>query len=68
MDVEFSDNSGMLMRYVSSYVSKFKDSQSTDALYSTHLIPAQAAYRYLRDMKPCEPEMVMTLFLLKWHG
>lgn len=65
MDVQFSDQSGMLMRYVSSYVSKFKDSQSTDALYSTHLIAAQAAYRHLRDMKPCEPEMVMTLFSAK---
>lgn len=65
MDVQFSDQSGMLMRYVSSYVSKFKDCQSTDALYSTHLIPAQAAYRHLRDMKPCEPEMVMTLSSVK---
>ena len=61
MDVQLSDHGAMLMRYVTSYVSKFKDSQSTDALYSTRLQPAQAAYRHLRDMKPCEPEMMMSL-------
>lgn len=64
MDVQFSDHCGMLMRYVTNYVSKFKDSQSTESLYSTRLVPAEAAYRHLRDMKPCEPEMVMTRFLL----
>ena len=47
--------------YVTSYVSKFKDSQTTESLYNAHLIPAQAAYRHLRDMKPCEHEMIMTL-------
>ena len=65
MDVQFSDQCGMLMRYVTNYVSKFKDSRSTEALYSTHLQPASAAYRHLRDMKPCEPEMVMSLSSIK---
>lgn len=65
MDVQFSDQSGMLMRYVTSYVSKFKDSQTTESMYSTHLVPAMAAYRHLRDMKPCEPEMIMTLSSVK---
>lgn len=65
MDVQCSGESGMLMRYVSNYVSKFKESETTDSLYSTHLVPAQAAYRYLRNMKPCEPEMVMTLSSVK---
>ena len=55
----------MLLRYVTNYVSKFKDSQSTESLYSTCLVPAEAAYRHLRDMKPCEPEMVMTLSSVK---
>ena len=54
MDVQFSDQAGMLMCYVTNYVSKFKDSQSTESLYSTHLVLAEAAYRHLRDMKPCE--------------
>ena len=61
MDVQLAGEGAMLMRYVTSYVSKFKDSQTTEALYSTHLQPAQAAYRHLRDMKPCEPEMIMSL-------
>jgi hypothetical protein len=65
MDVQFSDQAGMLMRYVTNYVSKFKDSQSTESLYSTLLVPAEAAYRHLRDMKPCEPEMVMSLSSVK---
>ena len=65
MDVQFSDQCGMLMRYVANYVSKFKDSQTTESLYSTHLVPAQAAYRHLRDVKPCEPEMMMTLLSTK---
>ena len=47
------------MHYVTNCVSKFKDSQSTEYLYSTHLVLAEAAYHHLRDMKPCEPEMVM---------
>ena len=64
-DVQFSDQCGMLMRYVTSYVSKFKDSQTTESLYNAHLVPAQAAYRHLRDMKPCEPEMIMTLSSMK---
>ena len=55
----------MLMRYVSSYVSKFKDSQTTESLYNAHLVPAQAAHRHLREMKPCEPEMIMTVSSMK---
>ena len=55
----------MLMRYVTNYVSKFKDCQSTECLYSTRLVSAEAAYHHLRDMKPCEPEMVMTLCSVK---
>ena len=65
MDVQIADQKGMLMRYVSNYVSKYKDSQCKDSLYSSHVSPAMAAYRHLSDMKPCEPEMVMTLSSLK---
>lgn len=65
MDMQTTDNKGMVMRYVTDYVAKFKDCQSTDSLYSTHVTPAMAAYRHLTDMKPCEPEMIMTLSSLK---
>ena len=33
MNVQFYDQSGMLMRYVSNYVSKFEDSQTTESLF-----------------------------------
>ena len=65
MDVQTADKKGMLMRYVTDYVSKFKDSQTRSSLYSTHVTPAMAAYKHLSDMKPCEPEMLMTLSSLK---
>ena len=60
MNVQFSDLSGMLMRHVSNYISKYKDSQTTKSLHS-----AQAAYCHLCNMKPCEPEMVITLSSIK---
>ena len=61
MDVQLADQGAIPMSYITSYVSKFKETQSTESLYSTHLQPAQAAYRHLHDMKPCEPEMMMSL-------
>ena len=65
MDVQFSQQAGMLMRFVSSYVSKFKDSQTSQSLYSTYLSPVMAVYRHLRELKPCEPEMITTLSDIK---
>ena len=58
MDVQTSDGHGMLLRYVTSYVSKWQDS---DSLYSVHVGPYQAAYKHLICMKPLEPEMWLTL-------
>ena len=50
MDFQTADGRSMLLKYVTSYVSKWKDAYSNDALYSTHTTPYQAAYRHLRDM------------------
>ena len=61
MDVQTTDHRSMILRYVTSYVSKFKDARSNDSLYSRHVTPAMAAYRHLADMKPLEPEMIVTL-------
>ncbi|KAK3735217.1 hypothetical protein QZH41_001202 [Actinostola sp. cb2023] len=61
MDVQATDHKGMILRYVTAYVSKFKDQQTSQALYSRHINSAMAAYRHLSDMKPLEPEMVVTL-------
>lgn len=53
---------------MTSYVSKFKEEQMGDSLYSCHVSPAMAAYRHLTDMKPLEPETVISLssYKLTW--
>ncbi|KAJ7386050.1 hypothetical protein OS493_012384 [Desmophyllum pertusum] len=61
MDVQTSDGKGMLLKYASSYVSKWQDGYSNDALFSMHVTPYQAAYRHLRALRPLEPEMWMSL-------
>lgn len=53
MDVQVTDHK--------SVVSKFHDERVRDSLYSRHVTPYMAAYRHLSDMKPLEPEMVISL-------
>ena len=45
MDVQSSDGKGMILKYVTSYVSKWHDAYSNDALFSLLVGPYQAAYR-----------------------
>ena len=59
MDVQCS--SGMLLKYVSSYVTKAHDAYNSEALYSAHMTPYQAVFRYLKEMSPLEPEMWLSL-------
>ena len=61
MDVQTSDGRSMILRYVTSYVSKWQDAYANDALYSVHVGPNQAAYKHLSCLKPLEPEMWLTL-------
>jgi hypothetical protein len=61
MDVQFSDGHGMLLKYVSSYVTKAHDAYNSGALYTVHTTPYQAAFRYLKEMAPLEPEMWLSL-------
>ena len=68
MDVQTSDGHGMSLQYVTSYVSKWHDSFQSDALYSVHVGPYQAAYRHLISLKPLEPEMWLALSSTKCHG
>ena len=60
-DVQGTDGKGMLLKYASSYVTKWHDAFDNDALYSKHVSPYKAAYRHLRGLRPLEPEMVLTL-------
>ena len=50
MDVQTSDGHGMLLRYVTSYVSKWQDSFHSDSLYSGHAetYDGRHAYRFYR--------------------
>ncbi|XP_020900507.1 uncharacterized protein LOC110239141 [Exaiptasia diaphana] len=61
MDVQVTDHRSMILNYVTSYVSKFHDEGVRSALYSRHVTPYMAAYRHIADMKPLEPEMVISL-------
>ena len=61
MDFQTTDGRGMLLKYVTSYVTKNKDGIDKDSLYSYHLSGGQAAIRYVMDMKPAEPEMWLSL-------
>lgn len=61
MDVQAADGHGMLLKYVSSYVSKSQDAYHSQCLYSPHTTSYQAAYRHLKEMRPLEPEMWMSL-------
>ena len=65
MDFETTNGRSMLLKYVTSYVSKWKDAYNNDALYSPHTTPYQAAYRHIREMEPCEPEMWFQLTSMK---
>ena len=57
MDFQLTNGKAMILRYVTSYVSMWKDAYSNCALYSTNVGPYQAAYRHLKEMEQCEPEM-----------
>jgi hypothetical protein len=65
MDVQTTDGKGMILRYVTSYVSKWKDAYNNELLYSSHVTPYQAAYSHIKQMEPCEPEMWLHLSSLK---
>ena len=61
MDFQTTDNRAMLLRYVTSYVTKWQDGISSDSLYSYNISGGQAAVRYVMEMKPAEPEMWLSL-------
>lgn len=59
VDLQSSDGKGMLLKYVSSYVSKCHDSIRAEQLYSPDLGAFQAVTSFLKTMEPLEPEMVL---------
>ena len=57
MDYQTTDGHAMLLRYVTSYVTKWQDASYIDSLYSYKLQGYQAAVRHLMSNRPAEPEM-----------
>jgi hypothetical protein len=55
-----------LRHYVTSYVSKWKDVYANEALYSSQVLPYQAAYRHVSQLQPCEPEMWLCMSPIKF--
>lgn len=68
MDFQTTDGIAMLLRYVTSYVTKSHDSQTIDSMYSYHLEGRDAAARYLMRHKRAEPEMCFSFWVKKLHG
>ena len=61
MDVQSSDGHGLLLKYVSSYVTTAHDAYHSHCLYDVYTTPYQAAYRHLKEMAPLESEMWLSL-------
>ena len=64
-DVQLADGKAMLLKYVSSYVTKMHDSVTSEGLYCKNVTGYQAAHSFLRTMTPLEPEMVFQLSNIK---
>ena len=65
MDYQTTDGVAMLLRYVTSYVSKSHDARKVDSMNSYQLQGRQAAVRYLMQNTPSEPEIWFFLFQKK---
>ena len=64
-DVQLADGMALLLKYVSSYVTKMHESATSEGLYCTDVTGYQAAHSFLRTVTPLEPEMVFQLSNIK---
>ena len=64
-DVQLADGKALLLKYVSSYVTKMHESATSEGLYCTDVTGYQAAHSFLRTVTPLEPEMVFQLSNIK---
>lgn len=67
-DVQVADRWGMLLRYVSSYVTKVHESATSKGHYCMDATGYQAASSFLRTVRPLAPEMAFQLsnFTVAW--
>ena len=64
-DVQLADGKSLLLKYVSSYVTKMHESATSQGLYCTDATGYQATNSFLRTVKPLEPEMVFQFSNIK---
>ena len=64
-DVQLADGKALLLKYVSSYVSKMHEAATSEGLYCCDVTGFQAANSFLRTVRPLEPEMVLQLSNVK---
>ena len=64
-DVQLADGKAMLLKYVTSYVTKMHESATSEGLYCSDITGYQAAHSFLRTVTPLEPEMVFQLSNIK---
>ena len=60
-DVQVADGQGMLLEYLSSYVTKMHESATSEGLYCMDVTGFQAANSFLRTVQPLAPEMAFQL-------
>lgn len=68
MDIQTSNGKSMLLKYVSSYVSKANESFHSDVFFCDSLAPSTMAFKYAMSLDICEPEMwaLLTNIKLSW--
>ena len=64
-DVQLADGKGMLLKYVSSYVTKMHEAATVEGLYCTDVAGFQVANSFLRTVRPLAPEMAFQLSNIK---
>lgn len=57
-DVKLADGKGMLLKYISSYVTKMHEVATSEGLYCCDVSEFQAAHSFLRTVHLLEPEMI----------
>ena len=60
-DVQVADGKAMLLKYVTSYVTKMHEACTSEGLHSSDVSSYQAAHSFLRTRRPLAPEMILQL-------
>lgn len=64
-EIQLADGKALLLKYVSSYVTKMHESATAEGLYCNDITGYQAAHSFLRTVTPLEPEMIFQMSSIK---